>query len=165
VFIMNQSQSISTTHACAADVDSLNSLLRGEIAAVDTYEQALRKFADAENAPIVTALTRIRNEHSESVGLLRSRVSVSEGKPSEDAGPWGLFAGTVTAGAKMIGPVTALAALKQGEMHGIDQYEKTLNNKEVSTECNYLISSDLLPRCRKHVTSLETLIAQCESKA
>lgn len=149
--------------AVSADGDVLNSLLRGEISAVDTYEQALRKFDSAEHAGLVKELGRIRDEHSEGVGILHDRVKNYGVTPSEGAGIWGVFAGTVTAGAKLIGPGTALAALKQGEMHGIEQYEKTLQNKELSTECNYLIASDLLPRCRKHVTALETMIAELDS--
>lgn len=158
------SQTKTAPAATTTDVDSLNSLLRGEISAVDTYEQALRKFDAPEEAATAKALKQIRDEHSQAVGVLTDRVKGLGGKPSEGAGVWGVFAGTVTAGAKLIGPVTAMAALKQGEEHGIAQYEKTLENKELSTEGNYLIQSDLLPRCRKHVAALNTLIAALELK-
>ena len=144
-------------HTC--DVDALNKLLRGELSAVETYDQAISKF---ENKPGVNDLRRIREEHSRAVDEIRNRVTKFGGKPSEGSGPWGTFATAVTGAAKVIGPDTVLAALKRGEEHGISEYEEALNNKDVNAECKELFRSDLLPKCRTHVSELDRLSASAK---
>lgn len=146
--------------ASAADVDALNMLLRGEISAVDTYDQAIGKFNDPTYRTMANVLTRVRDEHSNSVQTLRGRVTALGGKPSDGAGVWGAFTKLVEGAAKLLGPQTSLAALKQGEQQGIGDYEKAVKNEDVSTECKYLIRNELLPRCQEHISTLDQLIGQ-----
>jgi hypothetical protein len=138
------------------DLEALNTLLRGELSAVETYDQAIAKF---EKEPIATELHHIRDAHQHSVVALRERVVHFGGTPSEGSGAWGAFATAVTEAARVIGPATLLAALKQGEQHGINQYESALNNPGIDPGCKDLIRSDLLPKCRGHVTDLDRLMA------
>jgi demethoxyubiquinone hydroxylase (CLK1/Coq7/Cat5 family) len=154
----------STHPATKADVDALNSLLRGEISAVETYEQAIGKFKEPQDRNIANVLTRLRDEHTQTVNTLRDRVLAHGGTPSEGAGVWGVFANAVEGAAKLLGPQTALAALKQGELFGKEQYEKAAENADVSAEAKYLLRGDLMTRCRSHITTLEQLIAQLEAK-
>ena len=146
------------------DVDTLNHLLRGEIAAVETYDQAIKKFSDPADRSVANALTRIRDEHARTVSTLKSRVTAAGGSPSEGAGAWGVFANAVQGAAKVLGPETALAALKQGELHGIDDYEKAIKDDDVSSETRSLFSSQLLPPCREHVRQLDGMMSQVEAK-
>jgi len=154
----------TTTPATKADVDALNNLLRGEISAVETYTQAIEKFKQPEHRPVSNVLTRIRDEHSQTVNTLRERVMAHGGKPSDGAGVWGMFANAVESAAKLLGPQTALAALKQGELLGKEQCEKAAGQADVSTEAKYLFRGDLMNRCLSHITTLEQLIAQLEAK-
>lgn len=156
---------MATTVASQKDVDTLNHLLRGEIAAVETYNQAIGKFTEPADRALAAALTRIRDEHTRTVGTLTSRVTSHGGTPVQGAGAWGVFANAVAGAAKLIGPQTALAALKQGELHGIEDYEKAVADPEVSTEARYLIRNELMPRCREHISSLEGMMTQLEQKA
>jgi len=144
----------NASHTC--DVDALNKLLRGELSAVETYDQAIGKF---ENKPGANDLRRIREEHDRAAGEIRNRVAQFGGKPSESSGAWGTFATAVTGAAKAMGPETVLAALKKGEEYGISEYEEALNNKDVNAECKELFRSDLLPKCRTHVSELDRLSA------
>lgn len=146
------------------DVDILNHLLRGEISAIETYQKALDKFTDPADRHVANALTRLRDEHTRSVETLKSRVSVHGGTPADGAGVWGVFANVVAGAAKLIGPQTALAALKQGELHGIDDYEKAVANQEVTPETRFLIRNELLLRCREHVANLDVILAQLDAK-
>jgi hypothetical protein len=146
------------------DADVLNHLLRGEISATETYEQAIGKFTDPADRTVANAITRLRDEHQRSVDTLRSRVSAHGGTPADGAGVWGVFANAVAGAAKLIGPQTALAALKQGELHGIDDYEKAVANQEVTPETRFLIRNELLPRCREHVANLDGILDQLEEK-
>jgi len=153
-----------TTPATKADVDALNNLLRGEISAVETYTQAIEKFKKPEDRNLSNALTHIRDEHSQTVATLRERVLAHGGTPSGGAGVWGMFANTVEGAAKLFGPQTALAALKQGELFGKEQYEKAAGQADVSTEAKFLIRGELMNRCQSHIAAIEQLIAQLEAK-
>src|SRR5262245_12820774 len=141
------------SHPC--DTDAINSLLRGEMSAVETYTQAMGKFDD-ETA--IADLQKIRDEHSRAVRLLRDQMIAVGAHPAESTGPWGAFTAAVTDGAKMIGPATALAALRQGEEHGINEYEAALGNNDIHSDCQRMIRADLLPACRKHVEELNRLL-------
>ena len=79
------------------DVSALNAFLRGELSAVETYDQALGKFTGNDPVSVVRELRRIRDEHEAAVVALRARVTNQGGTPSEGAGVWGVFATAVTA--------------------------------------------------------------------
>jgi uncharacterized protein (TIGR02284 family) len=145
------SNATTTTQA----VDELNHLLRGELAAVETYDQSLPKFEEYPAA--AQELRRIRDDHRETAQLLRDHVMKSGGTPSDGSGPWGGFVQAVTGTAKILGPSTTLAALKHGEEHGIKEYEQALEKPELPAECRELIRERLLVRCQEHVANLDSI--------
>ena len=73
----------------ACDTHALNALLRGEMAAVETYTLVLGTSDDQE---MITDLQKIRDEHSRAVRLLRDHVVRFGGNPVESPGPWSAFA-------------------------------------------------------------------------
>ena len=146
----------TTTSAQACDTDALNSLLRGELSAVETYAQAAEKFSTWDGA---AELRRIRSEHVAATNALREKVNHFGGTPADGSGVWGSFAAAVTGTAKVFGQGAALAALKQGEEHGINEYEEALENPDVHPACKDMIRGTLLPRCRQHVADLDRLAA------
>src|SRR5262249_13064615 len=91
--------------------DPLNSLLRGELSAVETCQKALDKVGDDPNA---YELRRIASEHREAADTLRQHILQCGGKPSSDSGAWGTWAKTVTGAAKILGNTTTIKALKEG---------------------------------------------------
>lgn len=135
-------------------IDTCNELLRGELAAVETYCQAQEKFSDQ---PQAGTLTRIRETHAAHVDQLTRHVVSMGGTPSRDSGPWGGFAKAVTGGAKMLGETTAIQALIVGERHGISEYEDALNNEDVMSEIKTVIRGEFLPDLRANVSALEQL--------
>ena len=137
------------------DTDALNLLLRGEMSAVETYTQALGKFDDLL---VIADLQKIRDEHSKAVRELRDHVIQFGGRPAEPTGPWGTFTSAVTATAKAVGPATVLAALRQGEEHGISEYTSALENEHIRPECQRTIRADLLTASRKHIDELDRLL-------
>lgn len=139
------------------DIAALNTLLRGELSAVETYEQALEKFEGKDTETAVKELRRIRDEHQWAVGILRTRVLALGGTPYEGSGVWGVFTAAVTGVAKVMGPHTAVSTLRRGEDHGIGEYEDVLQDEEVSAECKYLIRNDLQARCKAHIQALERI--------
>lgn len=136
-------------------VDQLNHLLRGELSAVETYEQSLPKFEEYPAA--AQELRRIRDDHRENSQVLREHVTKLGGTPSDGSGPWGGFAQAITGAAKLIGPDTTLAALKRGEEHGIKDYKGAIEEEGMPAECQELFRTRLLPQCQEHIANLESI--------
>jgi hypothetical protein len=131
-----------------------NSLLRGELSAVETYNQAIEKFdSEAELA----ALESIKSDHIEAVGIFRQHVADMGGMPADGSGAWGTFAKAVEGGAKLLGESPALAALIAGEEHGISEYEDALQDENVMDEIKGPIRSKLLPAQQAHIDALKRL--------
>jgi hypothetical protein len=133
----------------SCDTNALNSLLRCELSAVETYEQAITKFEDQH---ALADLEEIREDHAHAVVRLRERVSHFGGQQVESPGPWPAY--TASAGT----PSLSLAALRQGEQHTINEYEMALQNEAVNPECKNMIRGDLLPHDKVHVEKLDRLM-------
>jgi hypothetical protein len=151
----------SESDAVKCDVDVLNSLLRGEVAAGNTYDMVIAKF---DGQPQAIELQRIRDEHGEVAAVLRERVRHFGGDPTEGPGLWGKLTAAITGTAKFLGPATALGTLKQGEEYGIGQYENVLTDPDVDNDDKDLIRHRLLPRCHKHACDLDRMIDAVEKK-
>lgn len=123
------------------DITQLNSFLRGELSAVETYDQAIAKLGDD---PMVHGkLENCRTSHQLRATLLREEILRRGGEPAEGSGPWGAFAQIVEGGAKLFGKKAALAALEQGEDHGRDDYKAEL--EDLSPELRRFVEAKLLP--------------------
>lgn len=153
-------QTPAMSKACEKDCEQLNSLLRGELSAVETYEQAIPKFEDSAT---VQALTRIAGDHRTASTMLRDSIRTIGGEPDKSSGMWGSFAKTVTGAAKILGPQTVLAALREGEEHGIAEYDKAINNADLSSDCLTMIRGDLLMLCHKHLPVLNQHIEKLKA--
>jgi bacterioferritin (cytochrome b1) len=136
-----------------ADVKHLNSFLRGELSAVETYDQCIAKIE--KNSQIVGTLQEARNSHERRAELLRTRVAQLGGKPAESSGAWGGFAKLVEGGAKAFGESAAVAALEEGEDHGRDDYKRDL--KDVSPETSAFVQTELLPAQKQTHDTLSRL--------
>ncbi len=143
----------STTHTEEC-IEVCNSLLRGELSAVETYSQTIKKF---EGDPAVGTLRQIRDEHQSSADLLRANVIEMGGTPSTDSGAWGAFAKASQGVAKLFGESSALKGLQQGEDHGREEYEDALDDDDVLPGCKELIRTELLPRTQRHIATLKSL--------
>ncbi len=135
-------------------IEVLDSLLRGELSAVETYSQAIHKFPDSAAHG---KLQDIRADHLESVETLREIIADLGGNPSTDSGAWGGFAKSVEGVAAVFGDSLAMSALKQGEEHGIGEYEDALADKGLDSEVKAVIREDLLPPLRVHLVDLKAL--------
>jgi demethoxyubiquinone hydroxylase (CLK1/Coq7/Cat5 family) len=135
--------------------EPLNRLLRGELAAVETYQQALARVG---NEPGAAELRQIETEHREAAELLRSQVVQRGGKPAADSGAWGTWARAVEGAASLFGNAAALRTLREGEEHGVSSYESALQEPALDAECKELISAKLLPRTRAHLPVLDRFL-------
>lgn len=123
------------------DITQLNSFLRGELSAVETYDQAIAKLGD--DPAVRGKLENCRTSHQLRATLLCEEILRRGGEPAEGSGPWGAFAQIVEGGAKLFGKKAALAALEQGEDHGRDDYKAEL--EELSPELRRFVENKLLP--------------------
>ena len=135
--------------------DILNRLLRGELAATATYQQALAKVG---NEPRATDLRRLHDEHRTAANELRQHIHHHGGKPDQGSGAWGAWAKTVEGAAKIFGDAAAVKALKEGEEHGVKDYEDALADANLPGDCKDLIRNRLLPQTRSHIPVLDRFI-------
>jgi len=96
-------------------------LLRGELAAVETYDQALDAWVGDPDT--TSRLRRIRADHMEAVAELRAFVREAGGDDEATSGVWGAVAAAVEGTARLLGDAAALRALREGEQLGLRQYE------------------------------------------
>lgn len=139
-----------------AATKTLNALLRGELSATETYDQALAKFGDTKGS---AELRSVLADHNKAVDLLRKQIQIHGGEPEESSGAWGIFAKSVAGAAKLFGDDAALKALKEGEEHGINQYERAVKDDNLPADCVTLVNSILLPQSRAHIPVLDRLMA------
>jgi uncharacterized protein (TIGR02284 family) len=147
---------MTTTTTPTTDVNALNELLRGEMSAIETYRQALEK---AGTEPGAQDLHRFARDHRDAADQLWHHVEQHGGKPSEGSGAWGSWAKAVEGTAKLFGSAAALKALKEGEEHGLKDYQSALENKGMAPECLTLVRN-LVAKQREHIAGLDRLIAQ-----
>jgi len=140
----------------------LPSLVRGEIAAAETYKQALRKLvgsqAEAGTDPRAAELRRIQEEHGEAIRKLRAKLSALGEEPPTGSGVWGAWSKAVQGTADAFGEKAAIKALKEGEEHGVKDYEDALADEALDPGIKELITAELLPQTRAHVPALDRLI-------
>jgi uncharacterized protein (TIGR02284 family) len=130
-------------------LEQLNSFLRGELSAVETYRQALEKFDDEPQ--VASQLRTCLESHEQRASFLRSQIQALGGQPASDAGTWGAFAKLVQGGAKIFGKKAAIAALEEGEDHGRNDYQRDLDDLPV--QLRTMIQTKLLPeQMRTHDT-------------
>lgn len=139
-------------------VDTLNSFLRGEISAVETYRQAIDKL---QNKPETSTLRECLRSHEQRVSILESEVQRRGGKPAQGSGAWGAFAKLTEGGAKMFGAKAAIAALEEGEDHGRDDYKK--DAPKLDTDARTFVQRELLPEQLRTHQAMSALKKQLES--
>lgn len=134
----------------------VSSLCRGELSAVETYRQALDKVSDE---PAAEDLKRIEAEHEEAVNILRQKAEQFGAEPVTSSGAWGAWAKAVEGTAKVFGNTAALKALKEGEEHGLHDYEDALKSEDLPGDIRELISTTLLPQTREHIPILDSCMS------
>jgi uncharacterized protein (TIGR02284 family) len=138
------------------DTSTLNSLLRGEMSAIETYRQALEKLDESRMG--ASELESLKKDHRDAADALWHHVEKHGGKPSEDSGAWGAFAKAVQGVAKMFGDASALKALKEGEEHGLKEYQDALQDADLPADCQELITK-LAERQQQHLAVIDRLMA------
>jgi len=138
--------------AITQTVNHLNSFLRGELAAVETYRMALNKL---DHSPHRSLLEHCERSHAARVRVLAQEVRKRGGEPSDGSGPWGAFAKLVEGGAAAFGEKAAIAALEEGEDHGRDDYRRDL--PDLDPAARQTIEADVMPEQNRTHNAISSL--------
>ena len=87
---------------------------------------------------------------------LRDRIRELGGEASDSSGAWGVWAKTVQGTMNLFGDASSLKALKEGEEHGLKDYQEAVNDVDASTA--QLIQNQLIPAQQRHINLLDQLI-------
>ena len=137
-------------------VRQINSLLRGEISAAETYKMAIDKVTDGDKVNDVQVLRQMQEEHGRAAQELRERIRSLGGEPSDSSGAWGAWAQTVQGTMNLFGDASALKSLKEGEEHGLKDYQEAIDDVDASS--GQLIQNQLIPAQQRHINLLDQLI-------
>ncbi len=141
----------------ANGIDQLNGLLRGEISAAETYRMGIDKTSGNNSDSVNYGLLReIQAEHGRAAQAIRDRIRELGGEPADSSGAWGTWAKVVQGVADLFGDTLALKSLKEGEEHGLKDYQASLDFVDsVSAD---LINNQFIPAQQKHINLLDQLI-------
>lgn len=140
-------------------VQQLNSFLRGEISAAETYRMAIDKVADSNQAAAnanLSMLREIQEEHGRAAQALRDRIRELGGEPSDSSGAWGAWAKFTQGTANLFGDTSSLKALKEGEEHGLKDYREGADDIDMTSA--QLVENQLIPAQQRHINLLDQLI-------
>ena len=136
-------------------VEQLNSLLRGEISAVETYQMAIEKVG-GDRATEGGQLRAVAQEHGENAQRLRDHIRRIGGEADDSSGAWGAWSKVVQGTMDLFGDASALKALKEGEEHGLKDYREALD--DVDAQSRQFIWEYMIPAQQRHVATLNGMI-------
>jgi uncharacterized protein DUF2383 len=105
--------------ASSVSTAQLNSFLRGEISAVEAYNDLLQRVTDPGTR---AALHDCALSHQQRVRQLRVLITSVDCSPSDGSGAWGAFTRLVGGAARAFGDRAAVSALVRGEDKGLHDY-------------------------------------------
>jgi hypothetical protein len=121
-------------------VTSLNSLLRGELSAVEIYRYTYDRVS---NPRFRACLDDCMQSHARRIQLLRRRIQALGGIPTRSSGTWGVFAMTIALSADLFGITGLVAALELGEARGRTDYLRAL--PKLDPQSRAFVKAQLIP--------------------
>jgi uncharacterized protein (TIGR02284 family) len=140
------------------NIDKVEKLLKNEMAAAETYHQALEKFEEEARSNEIASLQPIYEEHTEAVSELQERIQQLGATPPSGSGLWGSWSEALMGGAKLIGKEAMLNALLAGEKSGLDDYQDAAADPDVPPEVSDLIKSKYMNSQQENIRVLNQLL-------
>jgi uncharacterized protein (TIGR02284 family) len=140
------------------NIETLNKLLKDELAATETYQQALDKFRKDVLIAEAEDLLPVYEGHKQAVSSLQAQIRQLGGAPSEGSGVWGSWAEMIMEGANVLGKQAVLTVLQKGEKSGEEDYKDALQNSKLPSDVRSLIEAKLLPAQQSHIRILNRLL-------
>lgn len=139
-----------------AETFILQKLLRGELSAIEAYDQVIEKFGD-EKYRVVELLKSLVQDHEEAAFDLKQILRNEGVEPESDSGAWGSVVQAVITSAGLFGEAGALRTLKRGEEHGLEQYKDALEDDQVVHSRDY-IRFRSIPTQQLHIDRLSAFL-------
>jgi hypothetical protein len=136
----------------SATIEQLNSFLRGELSAAETYRLALDRLETSDYRP---SLVQCSRSHEERARLLTEAILGRGGEPADSSGAWGSLVRILERSAAAISESAAVAVLEEGEDHGRDDYLRDIDKLEPSAR--QLIEFAILPEQRRTHDAIKAL--------
>ena len=121
-------------------IDRLNSLLKDEVSAIETYSKAQPR---ARSQGVREVLVFCQLQHQRRAQRLTERILSLGGKPSYNGHPWGAVIKLIAANVFAFDEKLAVAVLEEGEDVGLISYKDAL--KKLDSGSVKLVETDLLP--------------------
>lgn len=135
---------------------SLTSLIKDELAAAETYRQAL----ETVRGPEADELRRFETEHEDAARLLRDRLAALGVEPPAGTGLWGAWARAIEGSERFFDERAVLKILKLGEERGAADYQEALRDPALGAAVKELISGELLPNAVARAAAIGKLVAR-----
>lgn len=121
-------------------VDDLNALLRDELLAIETYEQALAGRSAFSGK---TELSRCQQSHEKRAEALREQIELLGGTPFHTSGARGVVAKVIEGGAIAMSDDAAIRALEEWEDRGLKDY--VARSEKLDPTAREIVATQLLP--------------------
>ena len=118
----------------------LNLLLRAELAAVESYRQALEQL---DSTLYYSTLLQCRRSHEERAERLRQEITARGGKPVLEANVWRTLSRFSEFRTVVFGDSATISALLDGEAEGNNDYRLAL--AELDPHAREVIESAIIP--------------------
>jgi hypothetical protein len=130
-----------------SSIEKLQDCFRGELAAVETYTLALSAKSVTAHVGLHRALQELLTSHARRSEQLRESIERLGGEPPTSSGVWGSIAMAVQTGADLLGDHLVIAALEEGEEHGVRLYTDSLGGCDPQTR--EVVENELLPEQKR----------------
>ena len=137
------------------ELEHINEILKGEFAAIEAYRKVEEKI---KTNPEAYRLNQFKRDHENATVYWQMQAKNIGIKPERNSLSWGTFVSVIIQATKVFGDKTALWSLKQGEVHGLNQYKKMLLSKELQDKQKEMIRKIFIPRQKRHISCLEALL-------
>jgi rubrerythrin len=139
-----------------SQTETLNSLLRAELSAAQTYRRLLARTKWKERKDEIELIAR---DHQEAADLLGSEITALGGDPDTQVSTWRNLEAIIEGCRDPLSDPMAIKALKEGEKQDLLSYERAMNQVALEPTFKVLIHETLLPRTRAHLPVLDKLLA------
>ncbi|HLU40715.1 MAG TPA: DUF2383 domain-containing protein [Planctomycetota bacterium] len=138
----------------APSIDRLNSFLRAELSAVETYDEAIPRV---DQPRLLTGLRAARESHVRRVATLQQAIRDVGGIPSRVSGVWGGVARLLEGPPRALTPAALLDALLRGEQYARNDYERLPSDE--SPWLRGFVEVHLAPAQRESFGEVQRLVA------
>lgn len=130
-------------HGDVQTLEQLRSFYRGELSAVESYTLALMEDSVM---PFAASLRACQESHRRRVRTLGASIRRQGGSVPTSSGVWGALTEAVEGAAVALGAGPAIAALSEGEDHGLRDY--LADSHRVSPTIAGMLARDIIPAQR-----------------